>query len=429
MKLFVGLLALIVALVISGLAGFISIIGMMALFPAGGIAVALMMGSLETGKLVAAGWLHANWENSRVSRWHKAYLTCATFVLMLITAMGIYGFLAKGHIEQEAPLATLELEIGQIEQRIEQTKQERERLNGRLVELDKSIAAFINATKTARDAQAALKARDAQKKEREQIATQLAAKDGELNKLSQSLVPLRLKTSDVSVKLGPIKYVASLFGWQDPNSAVQLVILMIMFAFDPLAVVLMLSATISIGEFFEARAKAKRARQAREVHALVPSPLPSLNPEPIVPSAPVADLKPRLDPEVLRVDTTPPIAVMHPLAPRPLVVEAPVEDQAEMISVSADPEPVITAATIPLLSDKDRLLDILEKNPALLNDIVETVREVQPIISEPADRAEFVTKTDEIEEKPLDKPKMDSDIDEKPANISGWLSEPWFKGR
>ena len=90
------------AISISSVAVWYSIIGLMAIFSASPMAIAIMGGTLEVGKLVAAVWLHQSWRLPDTKRWMKNYLTVAVVILMLITSMGIFGFLSKAHIEHAA---------------------------------------------------------------------------------------------------------------------------------------------------------------------------------------------------------------------------------------------------------------------------------------------------------------------------------------
>ena len=90
------------AISISSVAVWYSIIGLMAIFSASPMAIAIMGGTLEVGKLVAAVWLHQSWRLPDTKRWMKNYLTVAVVVLMLIPSMGIFGFLSKAHIEHAA---------------------------------------------------------------------------------------------------------------------------------------------------------------------------------------------------------------------------------------------------------------------------------------------------------------------------------------
>ena len=93
-----GLLTLITALSISAVAIYYSVAGLVAIFAAAAIPIMIMGGVLEIGKLVTAVWLHKHWKQAMW--WLKTYLSTAVLVLMLITSMGIFGFLSKAHIEQ-----------------------------------------------------------------------------------------------------------------------------------------------------------------------------------------------------------------------------------------------------------------------------------------------------------------------------------------
>lgn len=95
---FLGILTLLVALFISGIAAYYSIIGLTAIFAAAFIPIVLMGSVLEVGKILTTVWLHQNWQ--RAPRIIRGYLTIAVIVLMFITSMGVFGFLSKSHIEQ-----------------------------------------------------------------------------------------------------------------------------------------------------------------------------------------------------------------------------------------------------------------------------------------------------------------------------------------
>lgn len=246
MKLFAGLLAIGFAVAIAAVAGFFSITGLTALFAAAFWPVIAMGTVLESSKIVAAGWLHANWHNPRVSVLHKTYLTCAIGALMLITAIGIYGYLAKGHLDQQLPLGTVNLQIGERQQQIDTDRSNIQRLNERQAQLDAAVNSLIQQNFVIRSQSV----RAQQKIEREQISVELVAAQQDIDRLNREMLPLRMQSNDVDAKLGPIKYVAELFGWTNPDVAVRMVILVLMFAFDPLAVVLVLSGLISLGEWF-----------------------------------------------------------------------------------------------------------------------------------------------------------------------------------
>ena len=112
MKLF-GLWTMLVALTISGVAAYYSIIGLVAIFAAAMIPIIIMGAALEVGKLTTAVWLHANWNKAKW--WMKLYLSFALVALMFITSMGIFGFLSKAHIEQTAANAENVAQIERID--------------------------------------------------------------------------------------------------------------------------------------------------------------------------------------------------------------------------------------------------------------------------------------------------------------------------
>lgn len=257
MKLFVGLFTLFIALLISAIAAYFSVVGLAAIFSATAGAVIIMGCALEAGKLTSAGWLHENWNNPKVNGLHRGYMVAAVAALMLITSLGIYGFLAKGHLEQQAPLAPIELQIAQKEARIAQINADITRLTAQQSQTDSALNAVMS-----KDATKGLKVRGRLNAERRSIQNKIDSETAELNTLSNELVPLKLKVNEVETKLGPIKYIADLFGISDTEGAVRIVILLLMFAFDPLAIVMVLSSVISIGDGLEERRRNKLLKSA-----------------------------------------------------------------------------------------------------------------------------------------------------------------------
>lgn len=280
MTVVLGGLTLLFAVLISGTAAYFSIAGLAVLFAGVFWPVVAMGVALEGGKLVAAAWLHANWSNPRVGVAHKLYLSAAIGILMIVTALGIYGYLSKGHIEQAAPLATVQLQIAQIETRIQMRQDEVKRLAERTAALDAVIASFL---KNDRPSQS-VSVQNAQKVERKRIADDLARAQADIVSLTNEAEPLRLTVNDVGAKLGPVRYVADLFGWAEPESAVRLVIVLLILAFDPLAVALVIAATITFSDM---------ARQHQETRRVS---VPETTSEPSAPVLPVGAIVVREEP-------------------------------------------------------------------------------------------------------------------------------------
>ena len=111
-----GILTLLTALTIAGVAAWFSIAGLMAIFSAAALPIAVMAGTLEVGKLLTASWLYRYWNDTSLAL--KAYLSTAVLILMLITSMGIFGYLSKAHLDQAGTsgdaIATVERIDGQI---------------------------------------------------------------------------------------------------------------------------------------------------------------------------------------------------------------------------------------------------------------------------------------------------------------------------
>ena len=111
-----ALVTLFTALAISAVAAFYSIVGLMAIFSASAISIAVMGVVLEIGKLITASWLYQNWKT--VPKFLKYYLTSAVVILMFITSMGIFGFLSKAHVEQTSAESNVGNQIETIEEKI-----------------------------------------------------------------------------------------------------------------------------------------------------------------------------------------------------------------------------------------------------------------------------------------------------------------------
>ena len=138
---FFGLLTLLVALAISTVAAYYSIVGLMAIFAGAKLAIAIMGVVLEIGKLVVASWTFQNWKKSPLSI--RSYFITAVVVLMLITSLGIFGFLSRAHIQQSSPTALLEERIDSIDMKVVQKITQINRYQTRLDTLDKGLLRYI----------------------------------------------------------------------------------------------------------------------------------------------------------------------------------------------------------------------------------------------------------------------------------------------
>ena len=239
-------LTLLTALAISGVAAYYSIIGLVAIFSASVVPIAVMGVVLETGKLVTAAWLYHYWKKVNVLL--KTYLISAVFVLMFITSMGIFGFLSKAHIEQTSVSADNTLQIESIDSQINRQRIDIDRAESQLVLLDDALKKYVELGAITKG----LNARKDQEGERNALNTTINDATDNIAELTKKKYELRTKQNELIAEVGPIKYIAELvYGnseGQVLEEAVRWVILILVWVFDPLAVLLLISANISIKE-------------------------------------------------------------------------------------------------------------------------------------------------------------------------------------
>lgn len=282
---FTILITFLSAISISVIAAGYSIVGLSTLF-AGAVVPIIAMGSaLEVGKLVAASWLYNNWRNKLVPFTIKMYLTFAVIVLIFITSMGIFGFLSKAHLDQVQPTSSNNIKIELIDKQIKQEELIIERSQNTLTLLDKTLEKYIDLEYVTRG----LKEREKQKEEREALQLAINNASDKISELTDKKAVLELEQDKIEAEVGPIKYVAELiYGEQAKDhfdKAVRWVIIVLIFVFDPLAVLLLIAANISLRsrkvakeekenqikkdyqkEATNAKARAKRVRDREKIY-------------------------------------------------------------------------------------------------------------------------------------------------------------------
>ena len=257
---FLTILTFVSAISISIIAAGYSIIGLATLFAGAVIPIILMGSALEVGKLVAASWLYHNW-NSNVPRLLKAYLFSAIIILIFITSMGIFGFLSKAHLDQVKPTSSNNIKIELLNNQIKSQQLIIDRSQKTLTLLDKALEVYIDKEFVTRG----LKERKKQEPERLELNTAIKEASNEIGKLSEEKGILSLEQNKIEAEVGPIKYVAELiYGENAENnfdSAVRIVILILIFVFDPLAVLLLIAANISLRQWRMAKQAVKLQKE------------------------------------------------------------------------------------------------------------------------------------------------------------------------
>jgi hypothetical protein len=210
-------LTFLTAIALSAIAGFYSIIGLAQIFPGSFWPIVLMGSILEIAKLVTISWLYNNWKNAGTLL--KTYFSIAILVLMIITSMGIFGYLSKAHLESNIVLGANTVQLRTLETQEKITK---DRLDYLLKQASDPEKTSPRVDRDIRNAQADLK------------------------KLTEQKLPLLSEENKLAAEIGPIKYIAELFyDKNDPSfidKAVRAVIITIIIVFDPLAVLLLIAA-------------------------------------------------------------------------------------------------------------------------------------------------------------------------------------------
>jgi|TARA_B110000858_G_scaffold59953_1_gene69821 hypothetical protein len=260
---FLTLLTFISAISISVIAAGYSIIGLATLFAGATTAIIAMGGALEVGKLVAASWLYNNWR-SDVPRLLKAYLFIAIIVLVFITSMGIFGFLSKAHLDQVKPTSSNNIKIELIDNQILSQEKIIDRSQKTLNLLDKALEVYIDKEYVTRG----LKERKKQKPERDALTSAINEASDKITELSDKRGSLKLEQDKIEAEVGPIKYIAELIYGDDAKDyfdhAVRIVILILIFVFDPLAVLLLIAANISLRQWRLARNEKQNIKDEEE---------------------------------------------------------------------------------------------------------------------------------------------------------------------
>jgi len=255
------------AISISVIAAGYSIIGLATIFAGAYVPIIAMGSALEVGKLVAASWLYNNWQNSLVPKTIKAYLTTAVIVLIFITSMGIFGFLSKAHLDSVQPQANFTIQTSLIDKQIKQEERNIKRAEDTLLQLDKSIEVYLKNDYATRG----LKERRKQEEERNLLKEEIKNSTNKISELYKEKSIIELDQQKIEAEVGPLKYIAELIYGENAkdhfDEAVRYAIMVLIFVFDPLAVLLLIAANISLRTWKNARAEKKKIEDEKKNNA------------------------------------------------------------------------------------------------------------------------------------------------------------------
>ena len=256
MKKYFPYVVLIAALTLASSAAYYSVYGISKLFSAAAVAVAVMAGTLEASKLIAATYLHRYWK--KINFLLKFYLTTAVIILMIITSIGIYGFLTAAYqttanelFVMDKEIAVIEMKKSRYQEQLNGYSEEKNQLANSITELTKGLS---NNKVQWKDKETGQILTSTSSSTRRVLKTQLndfKIQKNNVNKKIESLTDSVTKldiqildiqsNSTVTNEIGPLKYVSELLD-RPMNQVVNWFILIFIFVFDPFAIVLLISA-------------------------------------------------------------------------------------------------------------------------------------------------------------------------------------------
>jgi len=204
------------------------------------------MGSLlESSKLVVASWLYRSWKEIPILM--KVYFTTALVILMMLTSMGIFGYLSKAHLDQAVPSGDVAAKLALLDEKIKTEKDNVDVARKQIKQLDLQVDQTIGRSDDSKGVERSLQIRKSQQKERATLLADIGVAQSKITKLNEERAPIASEVRKVEAEVGPIKYIAALIysDSTDTNtldSAVRIVILLIVSVFDPLAVLLLIAA-------------------------------------------------------------------------------------------------------------------------------------------------------------------------------------------
>jgi len=236
------------AFVLSGIAAYYSVIGLIAIFSAAVIPVAIMGGSLEAAKLVVASWLYRYWKS--IPLLMKVYFTSALVILMIITSMGIFGFLSKAHSDQSLVSGDVSAKIAVYDEKIKTAKENIDANRKALKQMDEAVDQVMSRSTSETGADKAVALRRNQQKERGRLLADIEAYQKTVSILAEQRAPIAAEVRKVEAEVGPLKYIAALIYGDNPDEnmlerAVRWLIILLIAVFDPLAVLMLIAANLT----------------------------------------------------------------------------------------------------------------------------------------------------------------------------------------
>jgi hypothetical protein len=264
---FIAYLALLSGLTISAVAIWYSVAGLVSIFAAAVVPIIVMGVVLEVSKLIATVWLKLNWHRAPI--FIRSYLIGAIAILMVITSMGIFGFLSKAHSDQSLVSGDVQAKIAIYDEKIKTAKENIEANRKQLKQMDEAVDQVMGRSSDEKGADKANNIRRSQSRDRSALAKDIETNQRLIATLNDQAAPIRAEVRKVEAEVGPIKYIAKfIYGEKgaDENmleKAVTWIIVLIVIVFDPLAVIMLLAAQMTFGW-------KKEEKEVQLIHSTVP---------------------------------------------------------------------------------------------------------------------------------------------------------------
>ena len=244
-----ALITLLSAISLSAIAAYYSVIGLMAIFAASPIPIAIMGGALEFSKLIAASWAYKNW--TIAPKFLKYYFTVAVMILMFITSLGIFGYLSKAHNDQNLVSGDVQAQIALIDEKIKVEKDNIDVNRKTLKQMDEAVDQVMVRSTNEKGAEKAASLRKAQQAERGRLLKEIETYNKRVSTLNEERAPVASEIRKVEAEVGPIKYIAALIYGDSIDSSlldksVRFVIILLVLVFDPMAVLLVIAGNFSL---------------------------------------------------------------------------------------------------------------------------------------------------------------------------------------
>jgi hypothetical protein len=364
------------AIVLSGIAAYYSVVGLTAIFSAALIPVVIMGGSLEVAKLVVASWLYRYWNS--IPLLMRGYFTVALVILMLITSMGIFGFLSKAHSDQSLVSGDVAAKIAVYDEKIKTAKENIDANRRALKQMDESVDQVMGRSQDEKGADKAVALRKGQAKERTRLLSDIAAEQKAIAQLSEARAPIAAEVRKVEAEVGPIKYIAAMIYGDNPSEnslerSVRWLIILLIAVFDPLAVLMLIAANLT-----QIKSKEWQEEKAKDTNPVIPS-------------------------EDLSVTITEPVVVETATEPAP----------KEEVNLEWAPEPVVEEVNLEWAPEELEPVvekSILEQHPYLDQPFIH-FQGLEPMVYKPEPIAEEV-----VVEEPVVVPEVDIPNLERPGD-------------